>query len=148
LACHFFVTFFPRGRQVRLRQQEHAPRYRVEVRSDTHTREIEMKSKLAVAAAVGATLLLAAAPAQARWYGHHHHHGWGWGAGAAGFAAGALIGGALARPYYGGPAYYYGEPAYAYAPGDDEAYCEQRFRSYDPRSGTYLGYDGRRHPCP
>ena len=28
------------------------------------------------------------------------------------------------------------------------AYCAQRFRSYDPASGTYLGYDGRRHPCP
>ncbi|MEJ2373899.1 MAG: BA14K family protein [Pseudolabrys sp.] len=24
----------------------------------------------------------------------------------------------------------------------------QRFRSYDLRTGTYLGYDGRRHPCP
>ncbi|MGZ3311613.1 MAG: BA14K family protein [Xanthobacteraceae bacterium] len=24
----------------------------------------------------------------------------------------------------------------------------QRFKSYDPRSGTYLGYDGARHPCP
>jgi hypothetical protein len=28
------------------------------------------------------------------------------------------------------------------------AYCMQRFKSYDPRSGTYLGYDGYRHPCP
>jgi hypothetical protein len=110
-----------------------------------------MRSKLVMAAALGASLLLAAAPAQARWYGHHHHGGWAWGAGAAGFAAGALLGSALApRPYYyyGGPAYYYGEPAYAYEPGDADAYCAQRFRSYDPRSGTYLGYDGRRHPCP
>ncbi|MGB8185593.1 MAG: BA14K family protein [Pseudolabrys sp.] len=24
----------------------------------------------------------------------------------------------------------------------------QRFRSYDPNSGTYLGFDGLRHPCP
>jgi len=23
-----------------------------------------------------------------------------------------------------------------------------RFKSYDPGSGTYLGYDGLRHPCP
>jgi len=104
-----------------------------------------MKSKCVMAAAVlGAGLLLASAPAQARW---RHHHGGAWGAGITGFAAGALIGGALApRPYY------YGEPAYAYEPGypvdDAEAYCEQRFRSYDPASGTYLGYDGRRHPCP
>jgi hypothetical protein len=25
--------------------------------------------------------------------------------------------------------------------------CAARFRSYDPASGTYLGFDGRRHPC-
>jgi hypothetical protein len=24
----------------------------------------------------------------------------------------------------------------------------QRYKSYDPASGTYLGYDGQRHPCP
>jgi len=34
------------------------------------------------------------------------------------------------------------------AQGDDAAYCAQRFRSYDPGSGTYLGNDGLRHPCP
>lgn len=27
-------------------------------------------------------------------------------------------------------------------------YCMQRYRSYDPYSRTYLGYDGLRHPCP
>jgi hypothetical protein len=32
--------------------------------------------------------------------------------------------------------------------GDDAAYCIQRYRSYDPQSGTYLGTDGYRHPCP
>jgi hypothetical protein len=105
-----------------------------------------MQLKLVTAAALGCALVLAAAPANARW--GHHHHGWGWGGGAAGFAAGALIGSTLASPYY------YGPPAYAYdsgpdyAGGDAEAYCEQRFRSYDPASGTYAGYDGRRHPCP
>ena len=70
-------------------------------------------------------------------------------------------------PYYG-PGYYAPQPYYAprpyYAPepyyadpgpyeadptgGDPAGYCMQRFRSYDPRSGTYLGYDGYRHPCP
>jgi len=25
--------------------------------------------------------------------------------------------------------------------------CGQRYRSYDPASGTFFGYDGRRHPC-
>ena len=35
-------------------------------------------------------------------------------------------------------------------PADDDAvaYCMQRYRSYDPASGTYLGNDGQRHPCP
>jgi len=28
-----------------------------------------------------------------------------------------------------------------------ESECSRRFRSYDPRSETYLGYDGRRHHC-
>jgi hypothetical protein len=28
------------------------------------------------------------------------------------------------------------------------SYCMQRYRSYDPSSGTYLGNDGQRHPCP
>jgi len=27
------------------------------------------------------------------------------------------------------------------------ASCSQRYRSYDPSSGTFLGYDGIRHPC-
>ena len=31
---------------------------------------------------------------------------------------------------------------------DEVAYCQQRFRSYDVGSGTYLGHDGRRHRCP
>src|SRR6185437_5682765 len=89
---------------------------------------------------------------------HWHGRGWGWGGGAfvGGLAAGALIGGALAAPYgypyYYGPAYYgpaYAPaPAYAPPPGDAVSYCMQRYRSYDPRSGTFLGNDGRRHPCP
>jgi BA14K-like protein len=29
----------------------------------------------------------------------------------------------------------------------DASYCAQRYRSYDPASGTYLGFDGLRHPC-
>jgi hypothetical protein len=103
------------------------------------------------------------------------HRGWGghgWGGPAAGFAAGAIIGGAVAasQPWYGydydyAPGYssygydpgyssYGYDPGYssysyvAPAPGGDVAYCAQRFRSYDPASGTYLGYDGLRHPCP
>jgi hypothetical protein len=62
--------------------------------------------------------------------------------------------------YSSGPGYAYtAGPGYAYAPGpgyatsygddgNDVAYCQQRFRSYDPSSGTYMGYDGLRHSCP
>ena len=80
--------------------------------------------------------------------------GWGWGAPVAGgLIAGAIIGGALAAPYgpgyYPGPGYYGAPPvAYGPPPGDAIAYCTRRFRSFDPGSGTYLGNDGYRHPCP
>jgi hypothetical protein len=107
---------------------------------------------IAGALAVATAVSLAAAPAQARWRGHghggwHHHHGGG-GAVVGGLLAGALIGGAIAasqQPRYYGPA-----PAYGYGPppGDAVGYCMSRFKSYDPASGTYLGYDGYRHPCP
>ncbi|WP_423875365.1 BA14K family protein [Bradyrhizobium sp.] len=75
--------------------------------------------------------------------------GWGWGAPVVGgLIAGAIVGGAIANAPYG-PGYY-GPPPVAYGPppGDAVAYCMQQYRSYDPRSGTYLGYDGFRHPCP
>jgi len=42
-----------------------------------------------------------------------------------------------------------GYSSYGYDPSaGDDSYCAARFHSYDPRSGTYLGYDGQRHPCP
>ena len=55
------------------------------------------------------------------------------------------------NPYYYDDGYYdEGVVAAQPAPaGDDSvAYCMQRYKSYDPDSGTYLGYDGQRHPCP
>jgi len=91
-----------------------------------------------------------------------------WFPGAA-LAAGAVVGGALAaNAYYGDPYYYgdtgpvyYGDTYYDNGPyetgtevavvqdgGVDASYCAQRYRSWDPASQTYLGYDGQRHPCP
>jgi hypothetical protein len=75
-----------------------------------------------------------------------------------GLGVGALAA-AATWPYYGYGGYpYYGYDDTAYYPygygvsyaaaGNGSAYCAQRFRSYDPASGTYLGYDGLRHPCP
>lgn len=129
-----------------------------------------MKSKIerfvAVIAVAASAVVATGAPASAqRWHGHR---GIGWGAGVAGLAAGALIGGAAAAAtqpwwgprysYDGGYGYY---PGYAYSPGyvadpayatgydqNYDGYCAQRYRSYDPASGTFLGYDGIRHPCP
>ena len=43
---------------------------------------------------------------------------------------------------------YGGAIAASQAAQQNAAYCAQRFRSYDPQSGTYLGRDGRRHACP
>ncbi len=89
--------------------------------------------------------------------GYYRHHGGG--AYLPGAVAGAIVGGAIAsQGYYGSSGYYapgYYDDSYAedgvvaVAPGgDDESYCVQRYRSYDPASGTYLGNDGLRHPCP
>jgi len=72
-------------------------------------------------------------------------------------AAGALIGGlggatigAVTSPddvYLGPPPWRTARARssrYAY---DWEAYCSRRYRSFDPASGTYMGYDGYRHYC-
>ena len=32
-------------------------------------------------------------------------------------------------------------------PGGDAAACEKFINTYDPATGTYLGEDGKRHPC-
>jgi hypothetical protein len=38
--------------------------------------------------------------------------------------------------------------AYASMDGNvNSSSCEQRYRSYDPGSGTFHGYDGTRHAC-
>jgi hypothetical protein len=79
---------------------------------------------------------------------------------AAGIIGGMILGGIIASqpPYYyryGYPPYYYYPPPYYYPPyrpyvyrDPAIAYCLSRFKSYDPYSMTYLGYDGLRHPCP
>jgi len=96
--------------------------------------------------------------------GYGYRRGYGFGGLGLGLGLG-LAAGSLGYGYYPGyygayyPDYYYGgyaPVAYGYGPdavrvsvgGDQAAYCARRFRSYDPRSGTYLGYDGLRHPCP
>jgi hypothetical protein len=106
--------------------------------------------------------------------GYGRDAGFAAGAAAAGLATGAAIaagdyGYGYSDQYYGDNYAYdqggYGD-SYAYDNGatfdaglplvtfnqpvqatGDASYCAQRYRSFDPTSGTYLGYDGLRHPC-
>jgi len=52
-----------------------------------------------------------------------------------------------ADPYYYDPGYDYGDAPLAVSP-DAVSYCMQRFRTYDPASGTYIGRGGVRRHCP
>ena len=53
-----------------------------------------------------------------------------------------------AHPRYCDPAYAAPPPPPQPVAGDAVAYCMQKYRSYDPRSGTFLAFDGTRRPCP
>ena len=71
-------------------------------------------------------------------------------AGIAGLAIGTIIGGAIAQPRYYRtyPSYNYG---YGYRPRPWTAawydYCASKYRSFDPRSGTFKPYHGPRRLC-
>jgi BA14K-like protein len=122
-----------------------------------------MKSKLlgsaAALALTAATVLATSGPVAARpfhggWHGGGHGFGWGAGALAAGVIGGAVA--AATSPWWGPDYYDYYDysPGYVYAPapapaiGGSVAWCEAHFRSYNPATGTYLGFDGLQHPCP
>jgi hypothetical protein len=59
---------------------------------------------------------------------------------------------------FGQPGFYgFGQPSfYNEAPGMQVAgvnrgaiaWCQTRFQSFDPATGTYMGFDGIRHACP
>lgn len=107
---------------------------------------------------------------------HGYGGGWGggyggWGYGAAGLATGLIIGSAIAQPgyygsgYYGSgyygygypppPRYYYGPPRRYYVNDAGlrpwspawSRYCFSRYRTFDGRTGTFVGNDGVRHFC-
>ncbi len=101
-------------------------------------------------------------------YYRHRSNGDAVAAGVIGLAAGALIGSALSQPRttYVQPAPVYAAPppppAYYPAPPARSAsyrvgyepwsrgwyqYCSDRYRSFNPNTGTYRGYDGRDHFC-
>jgi hypothetical protein len=116
---------------------------------------------LFAAALVGVTALTLAAPAQAgRGWGHggpyYYHHGGGggdaWAAGLLGLGVGAIIGSALTpQTVYVAP-----PPPPAYAPAaygpppwtpDWYSYCYSRYRTFNPNTGYFVGYDGVAYFC-
>lgn len=107
---------------------------------------------IAAAAAIGLIALTFAAPAEA---GRYYRGGGGnaWGAGLIGFGIGAIIGSALTpREVYVAPPpppdYYapvsYGPPAWS---PEWYEYCTYRYRSFNPNSGYFMGYDGIARFC-
>ena len=128
-----------------------------------------------LSAALAATTLTALVPADARDRWHHHGDGdAALAAGVLGLAVGAIAGSALSdnppyRPVYDEPVYQ--EPAYTrpvvvrprpvrpyyteyrdvggLQPWSPEwfRWCGDTYRSFDPDTGTYVGYDGEQHFC-
>lgn len=83
-----------------------------------------------------------------RYYRRHHHHGIGSGGAAVlGGIIGLGVGAAIASQprYERAPRYYGGAPAYRSRAWYN--YCSARYRSFDPRSGTYQPYNGPRRVC-
>ena len=118
---------------------------------------------LAAAMALSMAAVPFAATAEAGKRHHRYDPGPAIVAGIFGLAAGAMISGALSQPRYRyyepGPVYVappppppvYHQPARVYyerpAPWTPAwyAYCDARYRSFDPATGHFLGYDGRYH---
>jgi hypothetical protein len=124
----------------------------------------------ATAAAITFSSIGAASADDWRYNHYHNHNNDALVGGAVGLATGLIVGSAIASaPRYDEPRYI--DPPYAY---DDapvyrappryyrpvqvraavepwtpqwERFCSYRYRSFDPRSGTFIGNDGRSHFC-
>ncbi|WP_061931094.1 BA14K family protein [Aureimonas sp. AU22] len=82
--------------------------------------------------------------------GYRRHNGGAAIAGAiVGLGVGAAIASAAQPRYVERAPRYYAAPAYRAAPWTREwyNYCSQRYRSFDPRSGTFQPYNGPRQLC-
>lgn len=110
---------------------------------------------IAAAAMIGLIALTFAAPAEAgRYYRGGGGGGSALGAGLIGFGIGAIIGSALtprevyvAPPPPPPPGYYpasYGPPPWS---PEWYEYCTYRYRSFNPNTGYFMGYDGIARFC-
>ncbi len=127
-------------------------------------------------AATVAAFAVAGSASAHEWHRRYYGGGDALAAGVAGLAVGVIAGAAIASPppprrYYYDDGYYappppppprrvYYRPAYVYEqlvpvyrPSLEPwsrswyRYCSNRYRSFDPQSGTFIGYDGRQHFC-
>jgi hypothetical protein len=139
---------------------------------ETHMNRFFKTATLSLAVAATTLATLPAANAGERYWRnhgrHYHHHSGGNDlavAGILGLAAGALVVGLASQPepVYADryrrtgprPVRDYPETVYLddYAGGLEPwsagwyDYCSDRYRSFNPRSGTFIGYDGREHFC-
>lgn len=133
------------------------------------TRKFACAAGIAGALVLGTVLTSGAAVA-----GHRNHAGEAVAAGVIGLAAGAVLGSALTAPQAPPPPVYYAPPPVRYAPPPPRvyyappppppvyyapvrsyapwtpewaAYCARKYRSFDPRSGTYITYRGEERFC-
>lgn len=84
-----------------------------------------------------------------RWYRRHHDDDWA-AAAIFGLAAGAIAGAIMSNSGQSGGAVVSGVPSAGGYEAFTEGwyrYCDDKYQSFDPESGTYLGYDGERHYC-
>lgn len=85
-----------------------------------------------------------------RYWGGNRYRYWGGGQRYWGPGSGLYLGFGFAPYAYGYAPYYrpYNyRPYYASRGNAHVRWCLNRYRSYDPRSNTFLGYDGDRHRC-
>ncbi|KQV64486.1 BA14K family protein [Rhizobium sp. Root1220] len=137
---------------------------------------MNMLAKTALLTATAAALTLSSTgAASANDWNRRHYHGDNDAlvGGAVGLATGLIVGSAIANaPRYDEPRYidppvyepeYDAAPTYRAPPRyyrpvpvraelepwtpQWERYCSYRYRSFDPGSGTFVGYDGRSHFC-
>jgi len=109
----------------------------------------------AMALVIGAAPMVGTAEAGHRHHHRHHNHGDAAVAGIIGFGVGTLFGSALSAPRYYAPpprAYYRPAPVIVHQglvpwTGEWYAYCDAKYRSFNPRTGYFLGYDGEYHFC-
>ncbi|MGD9921743.1 MAG: BA14K family protein [Pseudorhodoplanes sp.] len=94
---------------------------------------------------------------QVRWRGRYYrggygYRGYGYRGGNGGAVAAGVLGGLALGAVIAGAASAPPPPPVVYAPGygaraDWVAYCSSKYRSFNPATGLYLGYDGQYHPC-